>query len=81
MQKYIGDNNIVLSLMGLRYIAKEDDFYVGMSKKITKYAIKFSYKGKDDVVRYETEQERDAMWEKLKAVLTNEKGEINAEHK
>lgn len=71
MEKYIGDDKVILLLQGLRFIIKEDRRY-GLSTKV-EYFLKWDYKGAEGSLIYEDKAERDALYNRVLAELTKPK--------
>ena len=66
-QKFIGDSQVVLKLDGLRWVQKRNSSSFGY------YYLDWEYKGGKGTADYKEEQERDEMYDKLLAALTEKK--------
>ena len=67
MEKYIGDDMVLLCLTGLRFIKKEDGWQHAEPQR---FFLKWNYKGVDGQAEYKDEKARDAMYDKVLAALT-----------
>lgn len=68
-KKFVGDEQVIINLEGLRYVLKEDSRYHGMKEL---YALEWEYKGSKGRTSYEKVEDRDAMYQKLQAALLNQ---------
>jgi len=64
MEKYIGDDKVILNLTGLRFVQKTDPLYMGSG-----YSLSWEYKGSKGSARYEKKEDRDAMYDKVQKAL------------
>ena len=62
MEKYIGDNEVILKIAGLRWIKKVD---YGGSIQRERYCLEWNYKGAAGSAEYEIKEERNAFYEKI----------------
>lgn len=66
MNKYVGDNQVTLTLSGLRFVQKEDNRYSSMPET---YFLRWEYKGSKGSTRYEKKEDRDAIYDKIQEAL------------
>ena len=66
MEKFIGDEVVVLNLQGLRWIQKEN-MSAGWTER---FRLKWNYKGGEGTQSYESEESRNAMYDKVLKALT-----------
>ena len=67
MEKYIGDDRVILMLAGLRFLKKVDSTYSGMPQK---FSLEWDYKGTSGSAYYPDKKSRDAMYDKVSKALT-----------
>jgi len=70
--QYIGDDNVIVGLVGLRTVSRLDTSYrlSELSEPDnTLYELKYSYKGQDFSVRYDDKELRDKMYGQLRTAL------------
>ena len=70
MKQFIADEKVILSLQGLRWIMKTNQAAWGNSPE--KYGLEWNYKGSENKIGYEKEEDRDAMYVKVRDALTKE---------
>ncbi len=67
MEKYIGDNKVILALSGLRWLEKVD------RKGITGeeiFYLRWNYKGAEGSTEYRIKEERDDLYQRVSDALT-----------
>ena len=68
MKQFVGDERVVVNLQGLRWIQKENQS-AGWPER---YRLKWNYKGGEGSQSYESEELRNAMYDKVKKALIGE---------
>ena len=64
--RYINDDQIILSLDGLRWLAKRDEF---RSQTSEKWQLEYGYKGHNGSLWYDSKEKRDEMYDKTIAAI------------
>jgi len=77
VNKYVGDEKVIIGLQGLRFIKKTNSVSAYES-----YYLEWEYKGSKGQARYEKEEDRDALYNKIKSNLcapSVPRGEVGGE--
>lgn len=65
--RYVQDAKVIIVMQGIRWVKRTDQTFGGGVK--TEYQLEVDYKPRSLLVRYATEEERDAMFNKVSAAL------------
>jgi len=71
MKQFIGDDKVILNMQGLRFIKKAD--YAASTFSEEKHVLEWEYKGTKGSASYTVKAERDAIYDRLREVLTRDK--------
>lgn len=77
VQEFIHDDQIILSFPGLRFVKKEDKHYISGDRET--YYLYWNYKGADGNIKYDSKEQRDAIFDKIIKVIEKNKNRNKTE--